>query len=370
MNLLFAILAFFLSFIIAVITIPPIIRVARAKKLFDSFDERKIHTKAIPPLGGVAIFLGFILSTIITSDYCTFTNLKYIIASSTLMFFIGLKDDLVDISARKKFLVQVFSALLIISLGDVQLSNFHGLFGLHQVPNWIGLPASFFLVILMVNAINLVDGIDGLASGLVMLMGLTLGTWFLINDYMPYALLAFAMVGSLAAFFGFNVFGKTNKLFMGDNGSLVIGLLLSILVIMFNELNISPNPQWPITHAPAVSFAIVSLPLIDTLRVMSIRILQRKSPFSPDNNHLHHRWLGVVNKHIHASLIIVFANLCIIILAFALDSLMVNIHIQFLVIALSALIMTAVPTMILKSKKPAAEGKSTLAKSTSRGRGE
>jgi len=350
MDLILTIGALIIGFLLVIISIPPIIRVANAKHLFEPFDERKIHTKTIPPLGGVAIFIGFTLSSIIATDGISFDALKYIIASVIIMFFIGLKDDLMDISARKKLMVQIFAAVILITLGNVRFTHLHGILGTDEIGYITSIILSIFAMVVIINAFNLIDGIDGLASGLAMLSASAFGVWFLIAGNTQFAILSFALVGSLAGFFIYNVFGHKNKLFMGDTGSLIIGLVISALVVKFNEFNINTSVSYAIESAPAVSFAVIIVPLIDTLRVMTIRIYNKKSPFSADNNHIHHRLLELVPSHLHVTLIIVSVNILIITLALFLNELSLNVNFQFLIVLLTGILFSYIPSFILRIK--------------------
>jgi UDP-N-acetylmuramyl pentapeptide phosphotransferase/UDP-N-acetylglucosamine-1-phosphate transferase len=350
-ELFLSILAFLLAFSLVILAIPPVIRVANAKKLYDSFDERKIHTQAIPSLGGVGIFLGFVLSTIISTDGYSFESLKYVIASVIMMFFIGLKDDLLVISARKKFAVQLFAAIILITLGNFHLSSLHGLFGFYQINYAVGTTITLFVVVAVINAFNLIDGIDGLASGLGILASVVVGSWFFMAGHIRFAIMAYALTGSLAGFFLFNVFGKRNKIFMGDTGSLVIGLVISTLIIKFNEFNIAKMLPYSVGAAPAVSFAVVIVPLIDTLRVITIRLSNGKSPFSPDKNHIHHRLLELVPNHLKVTLIIIGANIFMIGLALLFNKISFNINLQFLFIFLIGTGLSFVPSRIVQFRR-------------------
>ncbi len=352
MELFLIMASFTISFSIVLITVPAIIKVARAKKLFEAFDERKVHTQTVPPLGGIAIFIGFILSTIIATDGYSFDSLKYIIASVIMMFFIGLKDDLLIISARKKFVVQIFASVLLITLGNVKITNFHGMLGYYHVHYFTGLLMSLFIMIAVINAFNLIDGIDGLASALAMLAASVFGTWFFLAGHIQFAIMSFALAGSVIGFFIFNVFGKNNKLFMGDTGSLVVGLIISALVIQFNEFNIIKTMHYSIAAAPTVSFAIIVVPLIDTMRVITIRLMQNRSPFSPDMNHIHHRLLKIFPNHFHVTLVIIAGNISIVLLAFVFNFLALNINIQFLLLFLSATGLSTIPSLVLRWRTP------------------
>jgi len=350
MNLILTIGAFIIGFILVVVSIPQIVKVAHSKRLFEPFEERKIHTKIIPPMGGVAIFIGFTLSSIIATDGISFDSLKYIIASVILMFFIGLKDDLMNISARKKLMVQIFAAVILITLGNVRFTHLHGMLGTDEIGYFTSLILTIFVMIVIINAFNLIDGIDGLASGLAMLAATTFGVWFYIAGNTQFAILSFALVGSLAGFFIYNVFGHRNKLFMGDTGSLIIGLVISALVVKFNEFNINNSIQYAVGAAPALSFAIIIVPLVDTLRVMTIRILHNNSPFKPDNNHIHHLLLKFIPSHLKITLIIVATNAFIIAFALLLNQLSLNTNLQFLLLLITGVLFSIIPSIILKIK--------------------
>ncbi|SHE68001.1 UDP-N-acetylmuramyl pentapeptide phosphotransferase/UDP-N-acetylglucosamine-1-phosphate transferase [Mariniphaga anaerophila] len=361
-ELFLDILAFTLGFSIVILTIPTIIHIAKEKKLYDSFNERKIHTKTIPPLGGIAIFLGFILSTIISTGGYSFGALKYIIAAVVIMSFIGLKDDLLNISARKKFIVQIIASMLLISLGSFHLSNLHGLFGFYHINGVVGGIITLFVMLSVINAFNLIDGIDGLASGLGILAAFTFGTWFYMAGYIRYAIMSYALAGSLFGFFLYNVFGNKNKLFMGDTGSLVLGIIISALIIKFNEFNIERTSPFNVGAAPVISFSIVIVPLIDTLRVMTIRIKNGKSPFSADKNHIHHRLLELYPSHLKVTMILVCSNILLIGLALLFDSLAFDINFQFLFVFVVAIGLSFIPSHLVRFKNKRTWRKFSLAR--------
>ena len=350
MEILLVIGALIIGFVLVILSVPPVLRVARAKRLYDTFNERKVHTQVVPPLGGVAIFIGFILSTIIATDGLSFDSLKYIIASVMVIFFIGLKDDLMDISARKKLMIQFFAAVILVALGNARFTNLQGILGIYELNYFASVLISIFAVLVIINAFNLVDGIDGLASGLAIVSGSVFGIWFYISGNTQFAIMSFALVGSLIGFFLYNVFGNSNKLFMGDTGSLIIGIIISTLVIHFNEFNLVHGGKYVMQAAPAVSFAIIIVPLIDVLRVMSIRIAQGRSPFSPDKNHVHHRLLTIYKNHLKVTLTIVSANIAIIAFALGLNRATLNVNIQFVIIFMLGLALSLVPSVILRRK--------------------
>ena len=351
MEIILILSALILSFLLVIIVVPPIIRTAKAKHLFEPFDERKVHTEIVPPLGGVAIFIGFSISAIFATDGLAYDALKYIMAAVIIMFFMGLKDDLMILSARKKLIIQIVTVILLISFANIHFTNLHGVFGEHKIGNLTSFSLSLFAIIVIINAFNLIDGVDGLASGLGMLASSVLGTWFYLSQNYPQAIMAFALVGALAGFFLYNVFGSRNKLFMGDTGSLIIGLIISVMIVSFNELNLTAPEPYRIGGAPAVSFAIIIVPLIDTLRVMAIRIAQRRSPFSPDKNHIHHRLLSLLGSHLKVTLTILAGNVVLIAIALGLNHWQLNVNLQFIIVFLVGLGFSAIPSYVLRTKR-------------------
>ena len=349
-ELLHIVLASGLGFIFAMAILPPILKVAREKNLFDPPSDRKLHTRSIPPQGGIAIFIAFLLSTILSSHGIDFYPLRYLIAALMLVFFIGLKDDLITVPARKKFLVQLFAALVMIVFGKLQITNLHGLFGIYDISSFAGIILTCFIMVAIMNAFNLIDGIDGLASGLAIVACFILGSWFFLTGHLQQSIVAFALGGSLIAFFLYNVFGHTNKIFMGDTGSLVIGMIVATLIVRFNEFNIGNPSPYAVNASPAVSFAIVMVPLIDTLRVMTIRIMSGKSPFHPDKNHIHHRLLTLFPTHLTVTLIMVASNATIIGMAMLMNHIFVNVTMQFTGIFIFSLLMSFLPSRLLMWK--------------------
>lgn len=348
MEITLSIFSFTIAFVLSIIAIPPIIRVAKAKRLFDSFNERKIHDKIVPPLGGVAIFIAFTISTIISLYGTSGTRLRYLLAATILMFFIGLKDDLIDISARKKLGVQIFAALILVVLGHFRFTSLHGIMGIYEINYFSGVILSVFAIVVITNAFNLIDGVDGLASGLGMTSSTLLGIWFLLAGQMLFAILAFALVGSLAGFFIFNVFGEKYKLFMGDTGSLIVGIVIATLIIEFNELNITATTGVQVVAAPAVSFAIIIVPLFDTIRVMTIRMIQKRSPFSADKNHIHHRIFYFFKKHIVVTSIVLGMNLGIFLFALWINRSGLSVNYQLMMILMVSIVVFYIPSVIIR----------------------
>ena len=338
-------IALALSFTIAYFVIPKIIKVSRKIKLYDVPNHRSAAKKIVPTLGGIAIFAGLTISTIVSSRSINIDELKYLLAGIITMFLIGLKDDIIGMPAKKKFAVQIVIALYLVFLGSYRISDLHGILGINQIEYFTSAFISVVAIVGIINAVNLVDGIDGLAGGIGLLCSLVFGFWFIQAGDIVYALLSFSLAGSLVAFLLYNVFGNTNKIFMGDTGSLILGTVVAILTIHFNEFQ--PIISGAVHGLPALSLAVIIVPVVDTIRVFAIRISQKRSPFSPDMNHIHHNLLQLSGSHLATTVIILCVNASIVFFSFLLIEELGN-NTLFLLILLTGFILASIPSYLLK----------------------
>ena len=285
-----------LAFIITFFAIPVIIQIAKSKKLFDEPDERKVHKAVIPTLGGLGIFAGFIVAMLMGAPHSP--ELQYFSASIIVIFFLGLKDDILILSANKKFIGQLIAAGIIMRFGNIYLDNMHGFLGINQIPHFASIVLTLFAIIVITNSFNLIDGVDGLAGSLGFVTTFAFGCYFYYANELTYAVMAFSLSGATLGFLIYNF--SPAKIFMGDTGSLLIGLINSILVIKFIHVAGTPGHSYSFNSAPALGFAVLMIPLFDTLRVFGLRILDRRSPFSPDRIHIHHYLLdlGLCHKKV------------------------------------------------------------------------
>lgn len=303
-----------IAFIVTFFAIPAIIKIADVKRLFDVPDARKIHKKPIASLGGVGIFTGFFLADLLFISNSAYPEFRYFFAAAIIIFFLGLKDDILIITATKKFIGQLTAAAIIIHLGGLQIDSMHGIFGVHELPEAFSLALSYFTIILIINAYNLIDGVDGLAGMLGLLTMSVFGIYFYMAGMEAYSLLAFSLGGSLLAFLIFN--HHPAKIFMGDSGSLMVGLFNAILVLKFISVAETSAVPFQVESVVPVGIAILMIPLLDTLRVFSIRIFSGRSPFSPDRNHIHHLLLDKGLSHKHVTLCCLLLNVFFITLAY------------------------------------------------------
>jgi len=353
-SLIIIISALITSFIITYVSIPTIIIVARTKQLYDEPDERTAHNIPIPTLGGLAIFTGMLLSMLmwISPEKMTHLHeLKYIVAAIIIIFFVGLKDDILITAPLVKFYGQLISATILAILADIRVSNLHGFFGIDAIPYSVSIVLTVLIVIVLINSFNFIDGIDGLSSGVGVITAATFGIWFYIAGHYQYAIIAAALVGGLISFFKYNVFSSANKIFMGDTGSLILGLVMSILVIKFVEFNINSIQLGGIHSAPSVAFGVLIIPLFDMLRIIFIRVLIKKSPFMPDKNHIHHRLLSIGLSHRDATFVMLFVNL--IFIAFVFNFQFISIRRLLLIILLLAMVVSYIPSLIIERRKKA-----------------
>lgn len=309
---------------------------AKAKKLFDIPCERKIHKDPIASLGGIGIFIGMIFSVCIIIPFAQAPWIQYFIAASLIIFFLGLKDDLILISPMKKFGGQILATFLIADQSYFKLTSAYGFLGITQLHPLLSIAFTFLTIIVIINAFNLIDGVDGLAGVLGLISTLFFGVVFLIEKDIPFASLAFSMSAALVAFLFYNI--TPAKIFMGDTGSLLLGLVNAVLAVRFINLETAGNTFFQFKAAPAMAFAVIFIPLIDTIRISLIRLYHGKSPFSPDQNHLHHILLKRGYSHIKITLILGTCSLLLILFAIIAQPLGIN----FVIFSLFGIGLTAV----------------------------
>jgi len=316
------ILGFVTAFSITYLAIPSIIGIARHKSLYDLPNGRSAHMEPTPSLGGIAIFAGTICAIVLWTPFDNFSALQYILAAFVVILLIGVKDDLYPISPTKKLIGQVLAALILVYKSQIRLNSLHGVFGINELPPLTAFFLSIVLIVAIINAFNLIDGINGLAGGIGLLASFTWGTWFYYVDSPALAVVAFSLCGALAAFLKYNV--TPAKIFMGDTGSMLVGLVCAILAIKFIELSYempADSDHYTFRAAPAIAVSILILPLYDTLRVFVRRIWQGRSPFNPDRSHIHHLLLDRGLSHMQATTLLLGCNVLFVLLAISIHNL-------------------------------------------------
>ena len=341
------ILSMITAFTLTYLAIPSIIHVAEKKNLMDEPGDRHAHKTRIPTLGGIGIFAGVIFSIVLWTPFDVFQDLQYILCAFIIIFLIGAKDDILPMSPFRKLMGQIFAAALVVFKAQIRLTSLYGLFGVYDIPYWASILLSVFTILVIINAFNLIDGINGLSGSISTLIALVLGTWFMLVDQIEFAIIAFALAGSVIAFLKYNF--TPARIFMGDTGALLIGLICSILAIKFIDLHQKiPDSIYAVKSAPAVAIGILILPLFDTLRVFVIRTARGRSPMTPDRNHIHHLLLDSGLNHMQATSVLIIVNLFFILLVVKYQALG-NLNLLILLIGM-ATILTSIPYFISRRK--------------------
>ncbi len=285
------------SFVICFLVIPVIIKYSLEKNLVDIPGRRKIHKKITPSMGGIAIFLGFFIASLIWVDITQWKEIRIILIALFIVFFIGVRDDLVPLRPFMKLLGQVMAGSLLIILFDLRLKSFYGLLGIYDIPLIVSYGITLFTIIVITNSFNLIDGLDGLAGTIACIALLAFGVSFFLADDIIFAILSFCMLGAVIAFLFFN--WEPSEIFMGDTGALVIGMMLSINAIHFIDLHYNLPVDHPYRFKACISGAVcfMIIPLADTLRIFILRITRKQSPFTPDKSHIHHNVMRLGFSH-------------------------------------------------------------------------
>jgi UDP-N-acetylmuramyl pentapeptide phosphotransferase/UDP-N-acetylglucosamine-1-phosphate transferase len=308
-----------LAFIIVFITIPTILNVAYLKNLFDVPGKRRVHKKKVPNLGGMGIFLGVIFTFLLYGDVFHTRDIPFLMPAAIIIFAIGIKDDILITAPIMKLMGQLVAAFIVVGLGDIRITTFQCCLGFELDYFW-SMFLSILFVVFVINGFNLIDGVDGLAAFAGVITISTFSFWFYFNGFEAIPVLGTIIVGSLAAFVYYNVFSARQKIFMGDTGSLLIGLFVAVFAIKFMETNAEPmryNLKFlTMTSAPAVTLGVIIVPVIDTLRVFIRRITLGQSPFVADRSHIHHRLLTLGLTHLQISLVLAAINIIFIIFSF------------------------------------------------------
>jgi UDP-GlcNAc:undecaprenyl-phosphate/decaprenyl-phosphate GlcNAc-1-phosphate transferase len=319
-SMVSVIVAFSVAGLITWYYIPRIVKIVKKLQLADKPANHKIHKLEIPTLGGIGIFGGFTFGFLLAvNGYIE--NVPVIALAIIGLLFTGLKDDLIHVNPWTKFIEILSVAIIVVLFTDLRFTSMHGFLGITEIPVWISCLLTVFLMVLIINGVNLIDGIDGLAASVGIIASLAFGVWFWLSGDYGYAIMAASLLGALLAFLPFNISGGNRKIFMGDTGSLAIGFILTVFAIRFNEIDAAEKSFHDLYSTPTISIAVLIVPLFDTLRIIILRLYHRQSLFEADNRHIHHMMLQAGFSHVMATMILSIFNLIIIALALMLDHL-------------------------------------------------
>ncbi|MEG1607254.1 MAG: MraY family glycosyltransferase [Mucinivorans sp.] len=347
-KLVFVCATFLISFALGWVSIPRIVVISKLKRLFDVPDARKVHTQAIPRLGGISFFPAMMIATTMMlgfrysfnfmlppdTEVQFMSEFMFFMAGMFVLFFIGVADDLVGVGYRYKFLAQIFAASMLIGT-NLSFLNMGGLLGMWEVPFAVAAVLEVLLIVFAVNAFNLIDGVDGLCSGMSSIIMACLGFWFIYSNMYIYAMISFGMLGVVLSFFRYNISGKRLKIFMGDTGSLTLGFLIIFITLKFVNLaqnGSTPSDIYQIKSPIAIMVGLLFVPLFDTLRVFISRIARGKMPFSPDKTHIHHKLLAMGYSHLHSTLLLMLMQIIFIVLNITLSEVLsINLNLVILI---------------------------------------
>jgi UDP-N-acetylmuramyl pentapeptide phosphotransferase/UDP-N-acetylglucosamine-1-phosphate transferase len=337
------------SFVVTYLAIPKIIHFSNKNNFFAKGGGRHSHENQTPIFGGIAISAGLLFSLLF---WAKLEEIQFILVSLIIVYFIGLLDDLLSLTPTKKLIGLFFSIFVLMFLGDLQIKSFHNLFGIQEIPELVAILFTLFVAVIITNAYNLIDGIDGLAGGLGVIASFVFSLIFLFNDDTQYVILSFTLFGALLAYLKYNF--NPASIFMGDTGSLVIGLFFSILSIrLINEGVNIPNDQQYINKGPFITIVILAIPLFDTFRVFFIRIFSGYHPLRPDRNHIHHALLDLGLGHKMSTFILYIYSVVIAFLSYFMIDMSLGLSIFLLsIIVLGSM---SIPFILIRIKKTKSE---------------
>lgn len=344
LNTLHCAIIAIITSIVAFIFNPRLVLVAYKKNLLDRPNHRKLQVRPIPVIGGMSVYMSLIIGLVICNFWFSTDKLFITLAGISLMFYTGLFDDWIDIRAYYKLLLQIGVVVMLWWVGDFRIDTFNGLFGIYSLPLWFSLLFSVFAGVGLINAINLIDGVDGLSSSIGMLSSGVAGLWFIIHDDPMFASLCFCFVGALFPFYIFNNFSRKFKMYIGDSGTLMMGTIAYIITTRaLQECNMHSFDVYCVT----LMLTLYALPVFDTLRVMTMRILDKKSPFNPDKTHLHHILVSLGFPHILVAFIELFIQIILLVIWLTTSMSNINPDIQFILIIVCASILDVGTYMVL-----------------------
>lgn len=338
------------SFLISFLIMPVIIKYSHQRNIVDVPGRRKIHKKVTPSMGGIAIFFGFFLSSIIWIDSSLWQDIKFLLVPFMIIFFTGLRDDLIPLRPLVKLAGQIVAAAFLLYFLDLRLHSFYGLLGLGEWPLWISYIVTVFTIIVITNAFNLIDGLDGLAGSIASAILLFYGIWYYSIGDSIFSIFCFSMLGAIAAFLLFN--WDPSEIFMGDTGALLIGMMLAVVTIRFINLNFGLTEVNLMRFDSTISTAacLIIVPLLDTTRIIILRLSKKQSPFKPDKSHIHHAIMRLGYSHAKTTYVLVGTQIFFILLAIVFKNVGDKVFFP-IVIGLSVVFSIVLDRMIINKKK-------------------
>ena len=319
---------------------PKVLKIAIMKNLVDNPDARKLQRNPVPVMGGIAVFFGILIGLCTSQTIFENANVFMLVSAMMIMLYTGTIDDIIDLTPTIRFVIEILIVLWLIVINESSINSFWGLWGVGVIPDWVAWPLTVFAAVGIINAVNLIDGVNGLSSGFCFMASTLFAIMFYYSGNTVMCTLAVSASGAIVPFFLHNVFGKSTKMFIGDGGTLVIGTMMSMFVISILDEN-SLSASYALKGMGLIPFtlAILAVPIFDTLRVMSTRMLHGSSPFHPDKTHLHHMFIDLGFSHVGTTVSILSLNFLIVATWFLSYKLGASVEVQlYIVLALSIMV--------------------------------
>lgn len=338
---LFLVALFLIACIATQWIFPNVLTVAFTKNIVDNPDARKLQRRPVPVLGGACVYFGTVMALCIANLFFDCSDLFPIMCAMTIMLCVGIVDDIIDLSPSLRFFIEILVVGVALCPNDYMIDSLHGLWGINEISVYLAVPLAIVAGVGIINAINLVDGVDGLSTGYCMMASTLFGIMAALVKDWPMLIMAVIAVGALIPFFLHNVFGKYTKMFIGDGGTLFMGVMISVFVM--NMLNSEPlYIEYVLKGMGMIPFtvAVLAVPVFDTLRVMSMRMLRGNSPFKPDKTHLHHIFIEMGFSHVGTTVSILSLNALVVGLWFLTYQLGGSVDLQLYVVLAASLAIT------------------------------
>ena len=347
-TIFWVLLAVVTSFLISYAFMPVIIKIAGLKELIDKpEDEKKVTVADVPKLGGMGIFGAFLIAFSIWGHANQLESYPFLVASLFMLILTGVNDDILELTTSKKLVIQFLASAEIVIAGNVLITNFGGLFGIYEIPFWIGAVITILVFVIFVNSFNFITGIDVLAGGVGIIISSIFGIWFFGAGFYSLAVLSFVLSGALLGFLIYNM--HPSKVSLGDTGSLIIGFILAFIGIQFIKLNSTiPGTPWHVENSIIFALAVMIIPAMDIVRVLFIRLLTGKNPFASAYNHAHQKLMdsGITQAFISVSFWT--GNLLIIAVAYSISG-MIDSSLLFIVVSVMGLMLLPVTKYMHRS---------------------
>lgn len=323
---------------------PKILKIAIMKDLVDNPDARKLQRNPVPVIGGIAVFFGIVIGLCSSQIMFDSPSVFMLISAMLVMLYIGTMDDILDLTPTIRFVIEILIVMWLMYINRSSINCFWGLWGLDTISDWISVPLTIFAAVGIINAINLIDGVNGLSSGYCFMASTIFAIIFNATGNTVMTILAASAAGAIVPFFLHNVFGHRTRMFIGDGGTLVFGTMMSMFVISILSSK-SPCAHYVTNGIGLIPFvlAVFAIPVFDTIRVMTMRVLRGKSPFNPDKTHLHHLFIDLGFSHTGTTVTILFLNSLVIVSWFIAYKSGASVDLQFYIV----FIMSFTATFIL-----------------------